>query len=188
MIFVARTLNKNQGNVQLPNTPLPPGQVGGVAVGDPPRVGESPPALEVGSQMTQPSPASTSSSFQAAPSKRVPGKLALCKFCGTQSEDLSTCTRCKRKFPDDVKLLDDPAFKQTQKPDSTDSINKNKALRGVRLPSKNRKRNNLDEPVCIALSDSEEDGEEDLGDAETIDDESGNNIGISNFARSTCGY
>ena len=36
------------------------------------------------------------------------GKLALCTRCGTQSEDLSTCVRCKRKLPEDVKLLDDP--------------------------------------------------------------------------------
>ena len=79
----------------------------------------------------------------------------------------------KRKLPEDVKLLDDPAFK-SQKPDSTDNgglgANK-KALRGVRLPSKNKKRNNNDEPVCIALSDSEEDGDEEMGDTETIEDD-----------------
>ena len=45
---------QQQGNVQLPTTPLPPGQVGvGVSVGDPPNI-ESPPALEVGSLMTSP--------------------------------------------------------------------------------------------------------------------------------------
>ena len=60
--FIFRTLKTNnnqqqqqqQGNVQLPTTPLPPGQVGvGVSVGDPPNI-ESPPALEVGSLMTSP--------------------------------------------------------------------------------------------------------------------------------------
>jgi len=88
--------------------------------------------------------------------KRVPGKLAMCKSCGHLSEDLSTCIRCRRKFPDDVKLLDDPAFKP--KPDSTDNMAK-KALRGIRLP-KNRRKANPDEPVCIALS-SDEEGDDD---------------------------
>lgn len=53
---------------------------------------------------------------KAQPGKRLPGKLALCTRCGTQSENLSTCGRCKRKLPEDVKLLDDPAFK-TQESD-----------------------------------------------------------------------
>ena len=52
--------------------------------------------------------ASGSSSVVATPGKRTPGKLALGTRCGTQSEDLSTCVRCKRKLPEDVKLLDDP--------------------------------------------------------------------------------
>ena len=41
----------------------------------------------------------------------------------------------------------------------------------MRLPSKNKKRNNNDEPVCIALSDSEEDGDEEMEGTETIEDE-----------------
>ena len=147
-------------------------------MGDPPSI-DSPPALEVsaGSLMSNvgssPAGSTTSnSSYQQTPSKRIPGKLALCKQCGTQSDDLAVCIRCKRKFPEDVKLLDDPAFRP--KPDSTDSTaKKSSALRGVRPPNKNRKRNN-DEPVCIALSDSEEDGEDDFGDPETIDESSGN--------------
>ena len=61
-------------------------------------------------------------------------------------------------------------MKQSVKPDSTDGLNK-KALRGVRLPNKNKKRNNTEEPVCIALSDSEDGGDEDTGEAETIEDE-----------------
>ena len=183
--LILRTLKtsqhqQQQGNVQLPTTPLPPGQVSGVAVGDPPSI-ESPPALEVGSLMPSPAGSNVSnSSFQQTPSKRVPGKLALCTRCGTQSEDISTCVRCKRKLPDDVKLLDDPAYKP--KPDSTENgtivitNTAKKVLRNVRLPSKSKKRNNADEPVCIALSDSEEDGEGDMEETETIDDNSGNNI------------
>ena len=143
-----------------------------MALGDPP----SPTALEItaGSLMTSPagSAVSNTSYQQQTPSKRIPGKLALCNKCGTQSEDLATCIRCKRKLPDDVKLLDDPAFKP--KPDSTlaPAGDKNKALRGVRMPNKNRKRNNADEPVCIALSDSEEEAM-DLDDTETVEDSQG---------------
>ena len=34
------------------------------------------------------------------------------------SEDLAVCVRCRRKMPDDVKILDDPSYKP--KPDSTE--------------------------------------------------------------------
>ena len=142
----------------LPTAPLPPGQVG-VTVGDPPTI-DSPPSQEGSSVSTT---LSSSSSQYPGPHppgsapKRIPGKLAMCKSCGHLSEDLSTCIRCRRKFPDDVKLLDDPAFKP--KPDSTDHMAK-KALRGVRLPTKNRRKANPDEPVCIALSSDEEGDDE----------------------------
>ena len=36
--------------------------------------------------------------------KRVPGKVALCKHCGNMSDDHATCSRCRRKLPDDVKV------------------------------------------------------------------------------------
>ena len=41
----------------------------------------------------------------------APGKLAQCSRCGTQLENMSTCASCKRKLPEDVKLLDNTAFK-----------------------------------------------------------------------------
>ena len=140
---------------ELPTAPLPPGQVG-VTIGDPPSV-DSPPSLESASVSTSmSSPASQFHGVQNSAPRRIPGKLAMCKSCGHLSEDLSTCDRCKRKFPVDAKLLDDPAFKP--KPDSTEN---KKALRGVRLPNKaNRKKASADEPVCIALS-SDEEGDED---------------------------
>ena len=69
-----------------------------------------------------------------------------------------------------MKLLDDPAYKPP--PDSTDGSDK-KVLRNVRLPSKNRKKTANDEPVCIALSDSEEEADDEMGDTETIDDNDG---------------
>ena len=36
----------------------------------------------------------------------------------SSSEDLAICVRCRRKMPDDVKILDDPSYKP--KPDSTE--------------------------------------------------------------------
>jgi len=151
---------------ELPTAPLPPGQVG-VAVGDPPTIDSPPSSQEGGSvstSLSSPSPQYPAGPPGSAP-KRVPGKLAMCKSCGHLSEDLSTCIRCRRKLPDDVKLLDDPAFKP--KPDSTDHVAK-KALRGVRLPTKNRRKANPDEPVCIALS-SDEEGDDDNSRSSLVD-------------------
>ena len=51
-------------------------------------------------------------------SKRIPGKLAMCKSCGFTSEDLAICVRCRRKMLGNVKILDDPSYKP--KPDSTE--------------------------------------------------------------------
>ena len=83
-------------------------------------------------------------------SKRIPGKLAMCKFCGftrweatncierkyshifSLSEDLAVCVRCRRKIPDDVKILDDPSYKP--KPDSTELMG-TKKLRLHRFPN-----------------------------------------------------
>ena len=113
------------------------------------------------------SAASSSAAAAAAPvaPKRVPGKLALCKQCGNLSEDHATCTRCKRRLPDDVKVVDDPAFKP--KPDSTTLVSssssaadKKSNLRAVRLGTKKARNAMSNEPVCIALS-SDEDGEGD---------------------------
>lgn len=99
--------------------------------------------------------------------RRVPGKLALCKFCGNMSEDHNTCSRCKRRLPEDAKVVDDPAFKP--KPDSTTIVSTDKqregkggsgsSLRSLRMPNKKRG-GNPDEPVCIALSSDEGEGEE----------------------------
>ena len=62
------------------------------------------------------------------------------------SEDLAVCVRCRRKMPDDVKIVDDPNFKP--KPDSTEVLASKKALRLARLPGKSRRRGgNPDEPV-----------------------------------------
>ena len=88
---------KTGNSMSLTTTPLPPGSVG-VAIGEPPSI-DSPQGLEVSASGSS----ASNSSFVATPGKRIPGKLALCTRCGTQS----TCVRCKRKLPEDVKLLDD---------------------------------------------------------------------------------
>ena len=163
-----------QGGYQLPTAPLPPGQVG-VAVGEPPAI-DSPPAMEVSAARSGSlsSPASSNGSIHQSPAaitpKRIPGKLALCNWCAFQSEDLAKCGRCHRKL-DAPKILDDPSFKP--KPDSTDTTKK--ALRDVRVPNKNRKRNNAEEPLCIDI-DSEDDMGEENTETETIDDDSGNEM------------
>ena len=110
---------------------------------------DSPPALEVAAPVTAAGTVSGSQAPQAVLPKRVPGKLALCKVCGNQSEDIATCTRCRRKLGEDVKLLDDPAYKP--KPDSTDTASK-KALRAVRPPSFQKKKRVNDEPVSFHRS------------------------------------
>ena len=65
----------------------------------------------------------SNTSYQQIPSKRIPGKLALCKQCGTQSDDLVVCSRCKKKFPEDVKLLDYPAFRPEPDTRNSETIN-----------------------------------------------------------------
>ena len=144
-------------------------------MGEPPAI-DSPPALEVSAARSGSLSSTTSSngSIHQSPTlvtpKRIPGKLALCNWCAFQSEDLAKCGRCGRKL-DAPKILDDPSFKP--KPDSTDATKK--ALRDVRVPNKNRKRNNAEEPLCIDI-DSEDDLGEETAEAETIDDDSGNDF------------
>ena len=172
----SRTLKNTpvQGSYQLPTAPLPPGQVG-VAVGDPPAI-DSPPALEVSAPRpgSLSSPASSNGSIQQSPvsmtPKRVPGKLALCKWCSYQSEDLAECVRCHRKL-DAPKILDDPSYKP--KPDSTEASKK--ALRDVRVPNKNRRKNAAEEPLCIDIDSEDDAGEENI-ETETIEDDSGKEI------------
>jgi sentrin-specific protease 7 len=133
----------------LSSSPRPPV---GVATGEPPTV-DSPDNIS----------SSSTSSALANPNapvipKRVPGKVALCKHCGNMSDDHATCSRCRRKLPEDVKVVDDPAFRP--KPDSTNEDAAKKSLRAMRIPNKNRRKGNPDEPMCIALSSDEEDNDE----------------------------
>merc|ERR1719341_2539043 len=119
---------------------------------------DSPPCSS-GGEGSALSASSSGGSGSGQVSKRIPGKLAMCKSCGFTSEDLAICVRCRRKMPDDVKILDDPSYKP--KPDSTELMG-TKKLRLARLPGKrNRRPGNPDEPVCIALSSDEEGGDED---------------------------
>merc|ERR1719447_151125 len=119
---------------------------------------DSPPCSS-GGEGSSLSASSSGGSGSGQLSKRIPGKLAMCKFCGFTSEDLAVCVRCRRKIPDDVKILDDPSYKP--KPDSTELMG-TKKLRLHRIPGKRSRRpGNPEEPVCIALSSDEEGGEDD---------------------------
>ena len=37
-----------------------------------------------------------------------PGKMVVCKACGCIGPDFNACIRCKRKIPEDAKVIDDP--------------------------------------------------------------------------------
>merc|ERR1719430_1418391 len=145
---------------------------------------DSPPCSSGGEGSTL-SASSSSGSGSGQVSKRIPGKLAMCKSCGFTSEDLAICVRCRRKMPDDVKILDDPSYKP--KPDSTELMG-TKKLRLARLPGKrNRRPGNPDEPVCIALSSDEEGGDEDENSrsstAEQTGDQQGRRVGLEEQGR-----
>merc|ERR1719266_3121098 len=128
---------------------------------------DSPPCFSGGEGFAL-SASSSGGSGSGQLSKRIPGKLAMCKSCGFTSEDLAVCVRCRRKMPDDVKILDDPSYKP--KPDSTELMG-TKKLRLARLPGKrNRRPGNPDEPVCIALSSDEEGGDDGVVVEERITD------------------
>ncbi|XP_050301894.1 uncharacterized protein LOC126740074 isoform X2 [Anthonomus grandis grandis] len=53
------------------------------------------------------------------PPRYIPGKLAVCSYCGYSSEDFNKCSRCIRKLPDNVKTLDAP-FKSRERGGSLD--------------------------------------------------------------------
>jgi len=152
---------------QLPTAPVPPGQLEGVrpqvTTAGPPTPDSCQPGEASPSPASTPTssiPTSTSATIVANQPKLIPGKLAMCKWCGDLSPDFAKCIRCKRKLPEDCKAVDDPALKP--KPDSTghNDMAKKAALRGVRIPNKSRRKGAAsDEPVCIALSSDEEEDE-----------------------------
>ena len=37
-----------------------------------------------------------------------PGKMVVCKNCGCIGPDFNACIRCKKKIPEDAKVIDDP--------------------------------------------------------------------------------
>jgi len=162
---VTSNINPMSGQLpQLPTAPVPPGQLEGVR----PQVTTAGPPTPDSCQPGEasPSPASTptssipssTSAAVAVQTKIIPGKLAMCKWCGELSPDFIKCIRCKRKLPEDCKAIDDPQLKP--KPDSTHETAKKAALRGVRIPNKSRRKGAAsDEPVCIALSSDEEEDE-----------------------------
>ena len=116
--------------------------------------------------------------------KIIPGKLAVCRNCGGYSSDFNRCSRCKKPIPEDCKTVDDDT--KTGKTGKGDVQNRNTfnrditkdGLRNIRIQHKGKKKHNIDEPECIALSsdeDRDEDEDDDVGsrtgDEETETDE-----------------
>ena len=97
--------------------------------------------------------------------KLIPGKLAVCKNCGSYSNDFNRCMRCKKTLPVDCKMVDEK--KPNEKPANNTSgvtANKVESLRNVRILHKGKRKTTHDEPECIALSSDEEEEDEDSKD------------------------
>ena len=74
-----------------------------------------PPGAEPGSAAAAgAAPAGTPTKADAASAKEPykadlrPGKMVVCKNCGCIGPDFNACVRCKKKLPEDAKVIDDP--------------------------------------------------------------------------------
>ncbi|XP_021936900.1 uncharacterized protein LOC110838211 isoform X2 [Zootermopsis nevadensis] len=106
----------------------------------------------------------------------VPGKLAVCHFCGYTSLDFFRCQRCRRKLPENCKSIPVPdglkkkSVKEgsiSEKYFSKTSLKVDSAEvpkgRGKGRPGKRTKSKLVEEPVCLTLSsDDEENTQSDL--------------------------
>ena len=83
--------------------------------------------------------------------KRVLGKVALCSICGSKSENLSFCSRCKRKLPDDVKLLDDPypSFDKTSTSRRQSKLGEFFSSKNQDVVNENQTDDDYQKPSCI---------------------------------------
>ncbi|KAF7287034.1 hypothetical protein GWI33_002419 [Rhynchophorus ferrugineus] len=100
--------------------------------------------------------------------KLIPGKLAVCSYCGYTGEDFNKCTRCSRKLPENVRSIDAPVKTNILKSDSTKelssqgtSVTKTSAQQSLAKSSASPKKKNIkvkhiEESVVIS-SDEEED-------------------------------
>ncbi|XP_060518114.1 uncharacterized protein LOC132696950 [Cylas formicarius] len=94
--------------------------------------------------------------------KLVPGKLAVCSYCGYTGEDFNRCARCNRKLPDNVKSIDSPLKNNGQKFSSAEK----KSLIGLSpsvpkpttpIKKKPTKAKPMDNESVVISSDEEED-------------------------------
>ena len=112
--------------------------------------------------------------------KIIPGKVAVCKNCGSYSNDLGKCTSCKRVLPEGTKIMADPDYKpsESEKKLITNVGQNPTDLRNIRIQQKNpRKKTQSDEPECIALSSDEDEGDDD--EAEAGSEKTGNEDSVS---------
>ncbi|XP_030760766.1 uncharacterized protein LOC115885866 isoform X2 [Sitophilus oryzae] len=90
--------------------------------------------------------------------KLIPGKLAVCSYCGYTGEDFNRCRRCSRKLPDNVRSIDAPIKSKMSSPDSTKELPKSSSssqITGLKRKVTKSKQS-MEESVVIS-SDEEDD-------------------------------
>ncbi|PNF29866.1 hypothetical protein B7P43_G09538 [Cryptotermes secundus] len=116
--------------------------------------------------------------------KLVPGKLAVCHFCGYTSLDFFRCQRCRRRLPENCKSipvqdgLKKKLVKEGTTPEKFFSKTPVKGESSVEVPKgrvrgrtgRRTKSKLVEEPVCLTLSsDDEESAQSDLDSAVTAE-------------------
>ena len=88
----------------------PPQQVVGVRGANPQLQLPPRPQAPAGAEPGTPAKAGDPSSGAKEPYKADlrPGKMVVCKNCGCIGPDFNACIRCKKKIPEDAKVIDDP--------------------------------------------------------------------------------
>ena len=115
-LALRRPQHPTPGGVSTPPPGEPPQQVirgANPQLQLPPRP-TPPPGAEPGSAAAGAAPAGTPTKADAASAKEPykadlrPGKMVVCKNCGCIGPDFNACVRCKKKLPEDAKVIDDP--------------------------------------------------------------------------------
>ncbi|XP_033226791.1 uncharacterized protein LOC117179068 isoform X2 [Belonocnema kinseyi] len=117
---------------------------------------------------------SNSSTTQVEEQRFVEGKLAVCTFCGVLSSTFNQCERCKRKFPENVKIVLDSGSTQGTKDNAnscdnywkkenntflkTEKVEKESTVNRARSRPKGRPATKklVKEPECLIISSDEE--------------------------------
>ncbi|PSN57920.1 hypothetical protein C0J52_00233 [Blattella germanica] len=113
--------------------------------------------------------------------KLVPGKLAVCHFCGYTSADFFRCQRCKRKLPENCKSIAVPENKKkplkeiitaekfySKTPVKVETVEVPKGRARGRNSKKNKSKL-VEEPVCLTLSSDDEESTQSELDSMTSD-------------------